>query len=368
MKKYITGAAVALGLSTFPLAADASFSDVTMYGDEINYLTELDIIKGYDNGEFKPDNQVTRLQAVQMILRGLQVEPDGESSTEFSDVNAGDYGYDEIFAAVELGIISGKTDPETGEQYFDPYAPLTRSQMAKILTNAYVLEEEWNYFFTDISHDHWAKDYVDTLASHGISTGYEDRTFRPDQQIKRGHFALFMARMLDDRFVEGDVMEYVSYMPDPEDFEFNDEAYQEEHKFLGYAEDGSQLWEVVTTNIQEASDSFGETSTEYRKYLETADGLFMSSTDSLENLNESNINLAFPYPLNEDGTSIHSDYDFSYTSFYIREEMTINDVNYKNVVVATYHPDYSLSSPYTSSTYYAPNLGLVDRSSYWFGI
>ncbi|KIL46670.1 hypothetical protein KP77_27970 [Jeotgalibacillus alimentarius] len=351
MKKYITGAAVALGLSTFPLAADASFSDVTMYGEEINYLTDLDIIKGYENGEFRPGNQVTRLQAVQMILRGLQAEPDDEGSAEFSDIDAGDYGYDEISEAVELGIISGKTDAETGEQYFDPYAPLTRSQMAKILTNAYGLEEEWNYFFTDISHDHWAKDYVDTLASHGISTGYEDRTFRPDQQIKRSHFALFMARMLDDRFVEGDVMEYVSYMPDPEDYVVEYEDYKSIYEFQGFQEDGSALWMIT----REPESDSPYPLTKFQAYKETSEGLFTKDASNKELFDRRDFWLDIPYPITEDEEFYYGHYN---GTVHLLDSYEADGQIYKNVVRI-----YASGGPNGNEEvegYYAPNEGYID--------
>ncbi|TFE04033.1 S-layer homology domain-containing protein [Jeotgalibacillus salarius] len=356
MKKYITGAAMALGLSTFPAAVDASFSDVSIYQDEIDYLTERNIIQGYDNDEFRPNNTVTRLQAVQMILRGLQVEPDGENSAEFSDINAGDYGYDEISAAVELGIISGKTNSKTGEQYFDPYAPLTRSQMAKILTNAYALEEEWNYFFADISHDHWAKDYVDTLASHGISTGYEDRTFRPDQQIKRSHFALFMARMLDDRFVEGDVMENVSYMPDPKDYVTEDENFRTTYEFLDFKEDSSQYWKVSREDLQEYSMDFGEISVSYVGYKETAEGLFSKDAPSVELFDSRDFLIELPYPL-ENGEKFQYLYTYDGTVHLLDSYETDGQI-YKNVVYID-----SSGGPNGNElidSYYAPNKGYID--------
>ena len=37
--------------------------------DKINYLTQREIIFGYENGTFGPNDSITRLQAVSMILR-----------------------------------------------------------------------------------------------------------------------------------------------------------------------------------------------------------------------------------------------------------------------------------------------------------
>ncbi len=51
---------------------------------------------------------------------------------------------------------------------------------------------------TDISN-HWAKTYIESLVSEGIINGYEDGTFKPEGQIKKGEFIkLIMAASLPD--------------------------------------------------------------------------------------------------------------------------------------------------------------------------
>ncbi len=49
--------------------------------------------------------------------------------------------------------------------------------------------------FTDTA-DYWAADYVDFLYDAGITTGYTDGTFRPDQSITRAQFAAMLFRYL----------------------------------------------------------------------------------------------------------------------------------------------------------------------------
>ncbi|MEK5067744.1 amidase family protein [Sporosarcina sp. FSL K6-1508] len=45
------------------------FKDVSSFVDEIMYLTVKGIIKGYPDGTFKPNDPITRLQAIQLILK-----------------------------------------------------------------------------------------------------------------------------------------------------------------------------------------------------------------------------------------------------------------------------------------------------------
>ena len=49
--------------------------------------------------------------------------------------------------------------------------------------------------FTDIE-TYWGATYVDFLYNAGITTGYEDGTFRPDQKITRAQFAVMLYRYL----------------------------------------------------------------------------------------------------------------------------------------------------------------------------
>src|SRR5690606_35843301 len=106
----------------------------------------------------------------------------------FTDMKPGSYGYKEVAKAVQLGFISGKT-AKNGSKYFEPNGTLTRAQMAKILVEGYGLKEtDQKYSFTDVTDKHWAKDYIETLASNNITTGYPNGTFDPQGFLSRQHF------------------------------------------------------------------------------------------------------------------------------------------------------------------------------------
>ncbi|MBM7577808.1 S-layer homology domain-containing protein [Jeotgalibacillus terrae] len=210
MKKLVTY--IGSGIAAMSLTAPAqAFTDVNMYEDEIRFLEEQEILSGYNDGTFRPTAELSRLQAVQMLIREIGVDTEDVSDPGFTDLHPDSYGYEEVAAAVELGIISGKTDGN-GYQYFDRYAPLTRSQMAKILSEGYDLYDHQRISFIDVPMNHWANPYVNGLASTDITTGYEDSTFRPAEQIQRQHFTLFMARLLNEDFKPS--FYQASFMPD----------------------------------------------------------------------------------------------------------------------------------------------------------
>ncbi|MGG3005710.1 S-layer homology domain-containing protein [Geobacillus stearothermophilus] len=170
------------------------FTDVTTFQNEINQLVELGIIQGYPDGTFRPNNPITRLQAVTMIVREMKLNTSNRPDPKFKDVKKGMPGYDIIAAAVDEGIVDGKSNGT-----FAPYELLTRAQMAKILVKAYKLKSKDSHFkeFKDVPSKHWAYSYIGILASNNITKGYSNGTFKPDSYITRAHFAVFLSRYIN---------------------------------------------------------------------------------------------------------------------------------------------------------------------------
>ena len=72
-------------------------------------LSSEEVISGFTDGTFRPNDTVTRAQAAIMIGRALGL--DGEPrNTKFNDVTSTVTGSGYIASAVEKGIISGFTD------------------------------------------------------------------------------------------------------------------------------------------------------------------------------------------------------------------------------------------------------------------
>jgi len=121
-----------------------TFADVPSthpYYEAINYLANKDnpntgdnIVNGYDDGTFRPNNEVVRQHFAKMIVNvlGLAVP---EGNTVFKDVpETGPetrYSDDFIRVAAENGITKGIT-PDT----FGPFNPITRAQVITMSVRA----------------------------------------------------------------------------------------------------------------------------------------------------------------------------------------------------------------------------------------
>lgn len=71
-----------------------------------------------------------------------------------------------------------------------------KSIIASVALAATMLATSLSAFaYTDVSEDHWAKSYIDSLSGQKILAGYEDGTFRPDDHISRAEFAQILVNI-----------------------------------------------------------------------------------------------------------------------------------------------------------------------------
>lgn len=139
-------------------AAGAAFSDVApeaWYAPAVGAIAGLDILRGYPDGSFRPDQPVTRAEAAAALAQ-LTSAPGNAS---FADVPAGHPYYAAISAAGACGLFSGDADGN-----FNPDAPLLRSEAAVVFNKLTgrspdldALRANPNIrFFPDVPTTHWA--------------------------------------------------------------------------------------------------------------------------------------------------------------------------------------------------------------------
>lgn len=190
-----------------PFAQAASFKDVPnshRFFDDIDFLSDADIITGFPDGTFKPDQAVTRAQAA--ILIGKTFELDGtKRKTSFSDVNTTNTASGYIESAAKKGIISGFPDGT-----FRPGQTVTRGQLAIILAKAFGLTETADVDFTDVSKTAAAYPYIQQIVAADITYGYEDGTFKPNNAVIRGQFAALLSRALFSRPADSLAVEFLN--------------------------------------------------------------------------------------------------------------------------------------------------------------
>lgn len=111
---------------------DCKFTDVdipqnTWYGRALMNLDLLGIVKGYEDGTFRPNQPVSRAEFVVLLSRIHELEA-GEKS--FPDVPKTHWAYDAIAAAGAAGWINGYEDGT-----FRPNESVKRIEAVKMINN-----------------------------------------------------------------------------------------------------------------------------------------------------------------------------------------------------------------------------------------
>ncbi|WP_096203091.1 S-layer homology domain-containing protein [Bacillus sp. FJAT-45350] len=177
--------------------AASKFPDVASnayYADAVEYLVNKGVIEGMPNGTFAPNEGVTRAQAAKMLAEALELEVSTTATLGFSDTKNDAWYAPYVAALVEEGIIEGLPDGT-----FAPNATITRAQLAKMVVEAYELEQDATAIipFTDTVAGAWYEDYVNTLFSLGVVNGMTDTTFAPGATVTRAQSAVFLHRTLE---------------------------------------------------------------------------------------------------------------------------------------------------------------------------
>ena len=111
-----------------------TFNDVysnAYYYNAVVWAQNKNIVTGYDSVTFKPNNTVTRAEAVTMLARYAGVTEASASYMQFTDASAiPTYACGAVSWAKDNGIVSGYPDGS-----FRPGNPLTRAEMVTILAN-----------------------------------------------------------------------------------------------------------------------------------------------------------------------------------------------------------------------------------------
>lgn len=185
------------GSFSMPSKAASPFKDVGNthpFLEEITFLTTKDIISGFTPDTFKPNNIVTRAQAAIMIGRALGLDGT-QRETTFTDVGASIAASGFIDSAVKKGIITGY-----GNNTYRPNEAVTRGQMAIFLSRAFALKQEADVSFTDVPSGSAAYIHVKRILNEGITIGYPNGTYKPNNKLTRSDFSAFMARALNEQF------------------------------------------------------------------------------------------------------------------------------------------------------------------------
>lgn len=159
----------------------------------LNTTDHFAYIIGYPDGSVQPNGQITRAEATTIFFRLLTEESRSANLTKtngYTDVASDAWYNTAVSAMTKAGIVDGYPDGT-----FRPDAPITRAEMAKIISLFAKLDKSESRF-SDIA-GHWAEAYIRLAAGNGWIAGYPDGTFGPQRNITRAETTTMINRVLD---------------------------------------------------------------------------------------------------------------------------------------------------------------------------
>jgi hypothetical protein len=159
--------------------------------DAIVELKRRNIVSGYGNYRFAPQQGITRAETAAMIVKAFGLRE--RAAISYTDVPKNHWAYDAISRVTAAGVAGGY-----GDGTFAPNRHITRAEMAAMLGNALGIRGHFSGSspFSDVGQTHWAAPVLREMKSQGLIQGYSDGTFKPGQTASRGEFALLLYRIL----------------------------------------------------------------------------------------------------------------------------------------------------------------------------
>jgi len=182
-----------------------NFTDVregNAYYVAISYLKEKNIINGYDDGSFKPNQQINRAEALKMLTLASGVFKDDmpkPKQAPFTDTALDQWYTGYLAAAKAKKIIDGYPDGS-----FKPDSPINLAESLKMYFEAVKsvdpkainFDDGINVNFLDTAPDSWYTEYTGYAGAHNLVQIYEDNSINPNQIMTRGYLAEIIYRTL----------------------------------------------------------------------------------------------------------------------------------------------------------------------------
>ncbi|WP_145948486.1 Ig-like domain-containing protein [Paenibacillus sp. Y412MC10] len=173
----------------------AEFGDISGHWAEasIKQAAGTGIVTGYPDGTFKPGKTVTRAEFAVMLVNRLGLKKTGAELTFIDSASIGAWAQNAVAQVVQLGMMKGY---ENGT--FRPNEEITRAEIAVTITNAVgqISKDTPEAGFADDSEiPDWAKGSAEFLKQTGIMQGKDGNRFAPQEAATRAEAVTVLLNM-----------------------------------------------------------------------------------------------------------------------------------------------------------------------------
>ena len=165
-------------------AADDWYTDVSTQSstyDGVFYLYQSGIVEGYEDGTFKPDQAVNRVEALKMILGATSHDATSLDPTliipTFPDMDLSGWYTPYVNLAWHLGVLAGNDDGTLA-----PETTVNRVEALKML----ILAADKKSDLPSIESDYWYSAYLQYGIDHALVTPDSTNDYLPAATLTRG--------------------------------------------------------------------------------------------------------------------------------------------------------------------------------------
>gem|GEM_PF-6991878 len=207
MKKKLIPLLVLLLLSLSPpvqaRAGSGGFPDLAGHwaAGAVETAVSEGLVDGYPDGTFRPDNNVSRAEALKLIAAAVTLAPQPlgeEKQGKFFSDTAGHWV--ETQGWLPPVWDAGWLFPSELKDRFEPDQPASRAEIAAWAARAANLDSTRlsQHTFSDITGvPPFLRDAVQAAADHGLIMGYPDGSFRPGKQVSRAEAVVIAQRLYE---------------------------------------------------------------------------------------------------------------------------------------------------------------------------
>ncbi|WP_153733392.1 S-layer homology domain-containing protein [Sporosarcina obsidiansis] len=174
-------------------AAAKEFTDVPKNHPNYKAIQDMQkngFIGGYPDGTFRPNERISRKHVAQLLDKALKLPQPTATKALYMDVPKNHPYYTPIMKLSKAGIVGGTNGK------FNPDAPITRIQMAKVLDLAFDFNMTTHNAFDDVYSNHWGYTHANALFASGVAKG-DNGKFYPNAPVTRAHYAEFLHRAIE---------------------------------------------------------------------------------------------------------------------------------------------------------------------------
>lgn len=183
----------------------AGYEDIDSDDDlceAIEWASDLGIFKGYSNGDFKPNQKISRAEMIKVAMLAGNVEIDGDEDSldEFVDVDRKAWYAEYLATAKEMRIFSG----DKGRATARPGDVVNRAEALKFALESAnegdgVVLRDCDEEYSDVSNRDWFFEYACVAASYDLLSAFGGGSIlSPGRDMTRGEVAEMLYRMREE--------------------------------------------------------------------------------------------------------------------------------------------------------------------------